>query len=58
MNYKIGGDKMFSTDRISADLRMEEYKRIAESYSHISQNKKDVKLKRSFFGRIFNRKTA
>ena len=49
---------MFSTDRISADLRMEEYKRIAESYSHISQNKKDVKVKKSFFGKIFNRKTA
>jgi len=58
MNYKIGGNKMFSTDRISADLRMEEYKKIAESYSHISQSKKDVKAKKSFFGRIFNRKTA
>ncbi|HIW12756.1 MAG TPA: hypothetical protein H9891_06290 [Candidatus Salinicoccus stercoripullorum] len=49
---------MFSTDRISADLRMEEYKKIAESYSHISQSKKDVKAKKSFFSRIFNRKTA
>ncbi|SFK88520.1 hypothetical protein [Salinicoccus halodurans] len=46
---------MFSTDRISADLRMEEYKKIAESYSHISQNKKEAKSKKSFFSKIINR---
>lgn len=46
---------MFSTDRISADLRMEEYKKIAESYSHITENKKDGKAKKSFFGKIIKR---
>lgn len=46
---------MFSTDRISADLRMEEYKKIAESYSHITENKKDAKAKKSFFGKIIKR---
>lgn len=49
---------MFSTDRISADIRMEEYKKIAESYSHLSESKKDAKSKKSFFGKIINRFSA
>lgn len=46
---------MLSTDRISADLRMEEYKKIAESYSHFSQIKKEGKSKKSFFGKIIKK---
>ncbi|WP_411842539.1 hypothetical protein [Salinicoccus sp. HZC-1] len=46
---------MFSTDRISADLRMEEYKKIAESYSHLSESKKEGKSKQSFFAKIVNK---
>ena len=48
---------MFSTDRISADLRMEEYKKIADSYTYLSEKKKDRSGK-SIFAKIFGRKTA
>ncbi|CAM2843555.1 MULTISPECIES: hypothetical protein [Salinicoccus] len=49
---------MFSTDRISADLRMEEYKKIADSYTYLSEKKKEDRSGKSIFARIFGRKTA
>ncbi|WP_342387608.1 hypothetical protein [Salinicoccus bachuensis] len=49
---------MFSTDRISADLRMEEYKKIADSYTYLSEKKKEERSGKSIFERIFGRRTA
>lgn len=44
---------MFSTDRVSADLRMAEYKRMAESSIHLAEKKKVAKTKKSFLARMF-----
>ncbi|WP_156956092.1 hypothetical protein [Salinicoccus luteus] len=49
---------MFSTDRISADLRMEEYKKIADSYTYLSEKKKEESGGKSILARIFGRRTA
>ncbi|MEZ2458926.1 hypothetical protein ACBR55_10135 [Salinicoccus roseus] len=49
---------MFSTDRISADLRMEEYKKIADSYTYLSEKKKEDRIGKSLFARIFGKRSA
>lgn len=52
------GVQMIISDRFTADLRMEEYKKIADSYSHLSRKKKDEKNKKSGFSRLFNKSGA
>ena len=51
---------MFSTDRITAELRLEEYKKIAESYSHLAEKEeeKEPRTKKSIFTRFLTRRTA
>lgn len=54
INFKKGGENMFSSDMISAELRMEEFKTVAYNNSILADKKSNDKVKRSFLNKLIS----
>lgn len=54
INFKKGEKNMFSSDMISAELRMQEFKTVAYNNSILADKKSNAKVKRPFLNKLIS----